>query len=89
MTKHNLEAQSLQMKSPLQNNAHKQKFNPNYYPSVASVDSSSIESTCIFPETLNKMHNRMCGKNKNSKSTNMQSNSPPKLDTSKTMLTQC
>ena len=50
------------MKSPLQNNAHKQKFNPNYYPSVASVDSSSIESTCIFPETLNKMHNHMCGK---------------------------
>ena len=48
------------MKSPLQNNAHKQKFNPNYYPSVASVDSSSIESTCIFPETLNKMHNCMC-----------------------------
>ena len=77
------------MKSPLQNNAHKQKFNPNYYPSVASVDSSSIESTCMFPETLNKMHNRMCDrKNKNSKSTNMQSNSPPKLDTSKTMLTQ-
>ena len=51
------------MKSPLQNNAHKQKFNPNYYPSVASVDSSSIESTRIFPETLNKMHNRMCGNN--------------------------
>ena len=51
------------MKSPLQKNAHKQKFNPNYYPSVASVDSSSIESTCIFLETLNKMHNRMCGKN--------------------------
>ena len=48
------------MKSPLQNNAHKQKFNPNYYPSVASVDSNSIESTCIFPKTLNKMHNRMC-----------------------------
>ena len=39
------------------------KFNPNYYPSVASVDSSSIESICIFPETLNKMHNRMCGNN--------------------------
>ena len=27
---------------------------PNYYLSVASVDSSSIESTCIFLETLNK-----------------------------------
>ena len=38
--------------------------NPNYYPSVASVDSNSIESTCIFPETLNKMHNCMCGKYK-------------------------
>ena len=50
-------------KSPLQNNAHKHKFNPNNYPSVARVDNSSIESTCIFPETLNKMHNRMCGNN--------------------------
>ena len=38
------------------------KSNLNYYPSVASVDSSSIESTCIFPETLNKTHKRMCGK---------------------------
>ena len=41
-----LEAQSLH------NNAHKHKFNPNYNPSVARVDSSSIESTYIFPETL-------------------------------------
>ena len=35
---------------------------PNYYLSIASVDSNSIESTCIFPETLNKTHKRMCGK---------------------------
>ena len=28
------------------------KFNPNYYPSVARVDSSLIESTYILPETL-------------------------------------
>ena len=32
----------------------KNKSNSNYYPSVASVDSSSIKSTYIFPETLNK-----------------------------------
>ena len=30
----------------------KLKFNSNYYPSVARVDNSLIESTCIFPETL-------------------------------------
>ena len=42
--------------------AHYSKSNPNYYPSVTSVDSSSIESTCIFPETLNKTHKCMCGK---------------------------
>ena len=36
---------------------------PNYYLSVASIDSSMTESTCIFPKTLNKMHNRMCGNN--------------------------
>ena len=59
-----LEAQSLQIKGLYKNNAHKNKSNPNYYSSVASVDNSSIESTCIFPETLNKMHNRMCGKYK-------------------------
>ena len=58
-----LEAQSLQIKGLYKNNAYKNKFNPNYYLSVTSVDSSSIESTCIFPETLNKMHNRMCGNN--------------------------
>ena len=58
-----LEAQSLQNKIPLHNNAHKHKFNPNYDPSVVRIDSSSIESTCIFPETLNKMYNRTCGNN--------------------------
>ena len=54
MTKHNLNSSKLTSKSPLQNNAHKHKhkFNPNYYPSVARVDSSLIESTCIFHETL-------------------------------------
>ena len=52
VTKHNLVAQSLQNKSPLQNNAHKHKVNPNYYPSVAREDSNSIESIYIFPETL-------------------------------------
>ena len=60
----------------------KHKFNSNYYLSVASVDSSTIESTCIFPETLNKTHKRMCGKI-NKKTTNMQTNSPPKLDITK------
>ena len=59
-----LEAQSLQIEALYKNNAHKNKFNPNYYSSVASVDSSSIESTYIFLETLNKMHNRMCRKYK-------------------------
>ena len=47
-----LEVQSLQIKALYKNNAHKHKFNPNYCPSIASVDSNSIESTCIFPETL-------------------------------------
>ena len=57
-----LKAQSLQIKALYKKNAHYNKFNPNYYPLVASVDSSSIESTCTFSETLNKMHKRMCGK---------------------------
>ena len=59
-----LEAQSLQIQALYKNNAHKNKFNPNYYPSIANVDNCSNESTCIFPETLNKMHNHMCGKYK-------------------------
>ena len=61
-----LKTQSLQRKALYKKYAHKKKkkSNPNYYPSVTSVESNSIESTCIFPETLNKMHNRMCGKYK-------------------------
>ena len=54
-----LKAQSLQRKVFYKNNAHKNKSIPNYYPSVASVDNSSIESTCILPETLNKMQNHV------------------------------
>ena len=52
VTKHNLLAQSLQIKALYKIMLIKHKFNPNYYPSVARVDSSSIELTCIFPETL-------------------------------------
>ena len=63
MTKHNLLAQSLQIKALYKIILTKHKFNPNYYPLVVRVDSGLIESTCIFPEILNKMHNRMCGKN--------------------------
>ena len=57
-----VKAQSLQRKALYKKNAHYNKSNPNYYPSIASEDSNSIESTCIFPETLNKTHKRMCGK---------------------------
>ena len=52
MTKHDLNNSKFTSKSHLQNNAQKHKFNPNYYPSVARVDSSLIELTCIFPEIL-------------------------------------
>ena len=52
MTKHNLVAQSLQIKALYKIMLTKHKFNPNYYPLVARVDSSLIETTCIFPETL-------------------------------------
>ena len=52
MTKHNLNSSKFTSKSPLQNNAQKTQIQSNYYPSVARVDSSLIESTCIFPETL-------------------------------------
>ena len=51
-TKHNLVAQSLQIKAIYKIMLTKHKFNPNYYPSIAKVDSNSIESTCIFPKTL-------------------------------------
>ena len=59
-----LKAQSLQRKALYKKYAHENKSNPNYYPLVAIVDSSSIESICIFPKTINKMYNRMCGKYK-------------------------
>ena len=53
----------LQGKQPFTNNkAHYKKIQPNYYPSVASVDSNTIESTCIFPEILNK-HINACVEN--------------------------
>ena len=35
----------------------KSNLTTNYYLSVASVDSNTTESTCIFPETLNKRIN--------------------------------
>ena len=34
-----------------------QQIQHNYYLSVASVDSSTTELTCIFPKTLNKRIN--------------------------------
>ena len=57
----------LQGKQPFTNNkAHykkkKKKIQPNYYPLVESVDSSTTESTCIFPEILNK-HINACVEN--------------------------
>ena len=52
MTKHNLIAQSLQIKALYKIMLIKLKFNPNYYPSVTRVDSSLLESTYIFPEIL-------------------------------------
>ena len=36
---------------------NKKQIQSNYYLSVASVDSNMTESTCIFPETLNKCIN--------------------------------
>ena len=53
----------LQVKQPFTNSkAHYKKIQPNYYPLVASVDSSMTESTCIFPEILNK-HINACVEN--------------------------
>ena len=59
MTKHKLKkiAQTLHKNSPLQKYSPTQKIQPNYYLSIASVDNSTTESTCIFPETLNKYIN--------------------------------
>ena len=63
MTKHKHNAQSYKENSPFTNNkAHYKKNQPNYYPSVASVDSSMTESTCIFPKILNK-HINACVEN--------------------------
>ena len=64
MTKHNLKLKVYKEKALCKQHAHYNKFNPNYYPSIASVDSSLIESTYIFPETLNNMQKCMCGKYK-------------------------
>ena len=50
-------AQSLHKNNPLQKYRPTQKIKPNYYLSVASVDSNTTKSTCIFPETLNKRIN--------------------------------
>ena len=55
-------AQSLQKNSPLQKYSPTQKIQPNYYLSVASVNNNMTESTCIFPEILNK-HINACVEN--------------------------
>ena len=48
LDKTQLKAQSLQRKALYKNNALKNKFNPNYYPSVASVDSSQLNQSVYF-----------------------------------------
>ena len=62
MTKQKHNAQSYKENSPLKTIKPITKIQPNYYPSVASVDSSTTESTSIFPEILNK-HINACVKN--------------------------
>ena len=52
----------LQVKALYKNNAHYKIIQPNYYPSIVSVDNSTTESTCIFPEILNK-HINACVEN--------------------------
>ena len=47
---------------------------PNYYLSFASVDSSTTELTCIFPETLNKTHKHMCEKSTEKQENNKYAN---------------
>ena len=72
MTKHKLNkiAQSLHKNSPIQKDSLTQKkIQPNYYLSVASVENSMIESTCIFPEILNKRINA-CVENTNKQKLN-------------------
>ena len=68
MTKHKLKqnAQCLQKNSLLQKYCPTQQIQPNYYLSVASIDSSMTESTCIFPKTLNK-HINSCVENTSKK----------------------
>ena len=56
-TKLNKITQSLHKNSPIQKDSPTQQIQPNYYLSVASVDSSMVVSTCIFPKTLNKRIN--------------------------------
>ena len=65
MTRHEHNAQSYKENSPLQKIkliTKKKKIQPNHYPSIVSVDSSTTESTCIFPEMLNK-HINACVEN--------------------------
>ena len=59
VTKHKLKqnAQSYIKTAHYKNIAQHKKLQSNYYLSVASVDSSTTKSTCIFPETLNKRIN--------------------------------
>ena len=47
----------LQVKALYKNNAYYKVIQPNYYPSVVSVDNNMTELTCIFPEILNKHTN--------------------------------
>ena len=55
MTKQKHNAQSYKENSPLKTiKPITKKIQPNYYPLVASVDSNTTESTCIFPKILNK-----------------------------------
>ena len=52
-----IQCSKLQVKALYKNNAHYKIIQPNDYPSVASVDSSITELTCIFPKILNKRIN--------------------------------
>ena len=66
MTKHKFKqnAQSLQKWPITKMLPITTKIQPNYYLSVASVDSSMIGSTYVFPEKTQQIHKRMCGKYK-------------------------
>ena len=64
VTEQNQKLKVYKEKALYKQHAHYNKFNPNYYPLVASINCSSIESNFIFPKILNKMHKRMCGKYK-------------------------